>query len=199
MKKNGFTLIEVIIALALTSILLAAIFIIFSSQQKIYKTQDQIVAMQQNLRVGLDRMVRELMVAGYDSTGVTSSGIVAAYTDSIRFTANLDGDGVIDANEDIEYYLYDSGSDGDLDLGRKIGGNATVQPLAENISLDGLLFSYFTSTGLELTLTSSGLSNTDMARVRRIQISLTARTERPYQNTGNYATRTMTSNVTLRN
>ncbi len=192
-NKKGFTLAEAMVALLLSAIIIAAVYTVFATQEKIYSVQDQICEMQQNCRVGLDRMVKDLRMAGYDPSGSTTAGIVTAKANFIRIIADLDGDGIIDADEDISYYLYDSGNDNDLDLGRKIRG-ASVQPLVENISSSGLQFRYFDVSSNELSapVTTLGL-------VRKIEVCVTAQTEKPYQNTGKHLTRTLKSMVTPRN
>jgi type IV pilus assembly protein PilW len=57
-----------LVALALTGIVSAAIYKAFSSQQKVYIVQDEVVEMQQNLRAAMDILVREIRMAGYDPT-----------------------------------------------------------------------------------------------------------------------------------
>jgi prepilin-type N-terminal cleavage/methylation domain-containing protein len=64
-KKKGLTLLELLIALVLSSILIAALYRIFISQQKIYTVQNQVVDMQQNLRIAIGQMTREIRMAGY--------------------------------------------------------------------------------------------------------------------------------------
>ena len=74
-KEYGFTLIEILIAMAITGIVSTAIFSAFQSQQKSYVTQEDVVVMQQNLRVGIDMMVREIRMAGYDRQNIGQSEV----------------------------------------------------------------------------------------------------------------------------
>jgi len=196
-NQRGFTLIELMIALVLSSIVIAAVFTVFTSQEKIYNIQDQISEAQQNVRVGLDWIVKEIRMAGFDPTGSAGAGIVVADAGSIQITADLDSDGNTDeTDEDINFHLYDSGGDGDLDLGRE-SPSGNTQPVVENISNNGLKLRYFDGAGNELT--STPLSSADRAAVRTIEITLTAQTTRRNQDTGEYITRTLTSRVTPRN
>ena len=64
-NKKGMTLVELLIALVVCSILMAAMFGSFINQQKSYAVQDQVIDMQQGLRAGIDRMTREIRMAGY--------------------------------------------------------------------------------------------------------------------------------------
>ncbi len=153
-----------------------------------------VATMHQNARIGMAMMTRELRMAGYDPSGKAAAGVVAATQNFIRVTIDLNEDeDVLDANEDITYSLYDSGSDGDLDLGRKPGGGSR-DPAAENFER------------LELTYTLADGSTTaapvDVSQIRMIHLVLTARTARPdhkYPQNGGYRTYTLQSVITPRN
>lgn len=66
---KGVTLIELLIALVMSSILIAAIYRVFISQQKTYTVQEQVADMQQNVRVAISRMMSEIRVAGFGNVG----------------------------------------------------------------------------------------------------------------------------------
>jgi type IV pilus assembly protein PilW len=70
MKKDsgGFTLIELMIAIAIAAILVSAIYVSVISQQKTQFTQQLVVDMQQNARAALFLMQREIRMAGFDPT-----------------------------------------------------------------------------------------------------------------------------------
>jgi prepilin-type N-terminal cleavage/methylation domain-containing protein len=63
--NNGVTLIELLVALVLSSLLIAALYRVFISQQRIYTTQEQVVDIQQNVRVAINRMMSEITMAGF--------------------------------------------------------------------------------------------------------------------------------------
>jgi type IV pilus assembly protein PilW len=63
----GFTLIELLVAIALGLIILAGLFRTFKVQQDSYVIQDQISAMQQNLRAAMHFITQDLQMAGYYS------------------------------------------------------------------------------------------------------------------------------------
>ncbi|MEI9479160.1 MAG: prepilin-type N-terminal cleavage/methylation domain-containing protein, partial [Deltaproteobacteria bacterium] len=66
LKKNrGLTLIELMVALVISTILIAAIYRTFIRQQKTYTVQEQVVDMQQNARVSISRMMDEIRMAGF--------------------------------------------------------------------------------------------------------------------------------------
>jgi type IV pilus assembly protein PilW len=192
--KKGFTLIEMLIALAIGSLLLASLYNFYLTQKKTHDIREQIAEMQQNARVGMALMVREIRLAGYNPTGAPGVGIMAAGANTIRITMDLNEDhDTNDANEDLTYSLYDSGDDGDLDLGRKPmdGQNA---PVVENI--ESLHFVY--------TLFDGSTTSTPAApsQIRMVHVSVTARTARPdpgYATNGGYRTYTLKSVITPRN
>ena len=88
-KNKGVTLIELLIALVISSILIVALYRTFIGQQKTYIVQDQVVDMQQNVRVAINKMMREIRMAGFGSVGdVLVGGGVNGFTDVIIPNAN---------------------------------------------------------------------------------------------------------------
>ncbi len=64
MNKKGLTLIELLVVLVISSILIAGIYRTFIGQQHTYTVQEQVVDMQQNVRMAINQMVREIRMAG---------------------------------------------------------------------------------------------------------------------------------------
>jgi type IV pilus assembly protein PilW len=91
MKKNGFTLIEVVVATAISSIVMAGIFSVYWAQSKSHRQQQQIVERQQNLRAVSFLMERDIRLAGFDPTEDDIAGIIDAKVDTIEFTMNIIG------------------------------------------------------------------------------------------------------------
>ena len=73
--NRGITLIELLIALAMSSILIAAIYRVFISQQKSYVVQEQLVDMQQNMRASISRMMSEIRMSGFGSVEAVLEGV----------------------------------------------------------------------------------------------------------------------------
>jgi len=153
--NKGFSLIEVMVALAVTSILMAGIYTTYNIQQRSYKTQTMIVSVQQNLRGSLIVMEDEIRMAGYDKNvpntglfGITNVTIDGTGNGTLTFTGDFgngtEDNGILDTNETFAYSIYDSGSTevvGNLDLGRAVGGGGR-QLLAEGIQAMGFAFAY---------------------------------------------------------
>ncbi|HET7004881.1 MAG TPA: prepilin-type N-terminal cleavage/methylation domain-containing protein, partial [Candidatus Binatia bacterium] len=62
---GGFTLIELMVSIAIGLVVLASVATTFTSQTRAYSTQEQLNQMEQNLRGALDIMSREIKMAGY--------------------------------------------------------------------------------------------------------------------------------------
>jgi prepilin-type N-terminal cleavage/methylation domain-containing protein len=64
-KEKGFTLVELLIAMALALIIIGSLASSFVSQRKSYAIQEQIAEMNQNARAAMDMMSRDIMMTGY--------------------------------------------------------------------------------------------------------------------------------------
>ena len=191
---SGFTLVELLVALVISGVLMTAVYTTFQAQQNSYLVQEQVAEMQQNIRAGMDIMVSELRMAGYDvdkngdNTG--TAGITVAGADNITFTLVADTDGV-DNNSStvadepgelktIKYELYDaySATDSDHDdIGRQVGAAATTKrAVAENIEY--LEFYYKLADGTQITAPTAA----QLELIRSIQISILAITRNPDRN-----------------
>ena len=63
--ERGVSLVELLIALVLSSILIFVLYKTFIRQQKTYVVQEQVFDVQQNARAVMARMVREIRMAGF--------------------------------------------------------------------------------------------------------------------------------------
>jgi type IV pilus assembly protein PilW len=220
-KQSGFTLVELtlvelLIAMTIGLIMLAALSSTFLMQRKIYDVQEQIVELVQTTRAAMDMMTTEIRMAGYDPTGSAGAEIITASTNSIRFTMDTtggesdgidnDGDGNVDeanedefgdgdtsdSNEHITYSLYTE--DGIQKLGRKSTSTAVNQPVVEHVQ--SLEFQYWDEDGVLLATPFPA------ADVRRIEVAIKVRTAKPdadYSANNGYRTHTLTSFITPRN
>jgi len=90
-KSKGVTLIELLIALVISSILIAGIYRTFIHQQKTYATQEQVADMQQNVRVAINRMIREIRMVGFGGKNENTKGdndIITAFV-TVNGFANI--------------------------------------------------------------------------------------------------------------
>ena len=71
-KQDGFTLVELLVAVALGIIVLAVIFSTFKSQHDSYSVQGQVTMLQQNMRSALYMITQDIQMAGYYTSFVDS-------------------------------------------------------------------------------------------------------------------------------
>lgn len=198
--NNGFTLVEVLVAVAISGILITGIYSAFEVQQDSFLIQDQVAEMQQNLRAGVSFMAQEIRMAGYDPERSGTAGITTATAGTFAFTHVADNDGIDNDNADgdndsntgadepgelrtLQYDLYDAYGDGDQDLGRTVG--ATRDVIAENF--DRMEFSYL----LEDDTVTTAPTAAQLEDIRAVRIALLARTDNPardYTDTNTYTT-----------
>lgn len=91
-KHNaGFTLMEILIAMAISSIVMTGIYQAYMRQMRVSNTQNQVVDMQQNVRVAMLFMEREIRFAGFDPMTLADSGIDAATPNTITVSVDITG------------------------------------------------------------------------------------------------------------
>ncbi|OOP57814.1 MAG: hypothetical protein AYP45_01405 [Candidatus Brocadia carolinensis] len=186
--ERGFTLVELMIGLAISMILMGVAVSIFNVQRKSYSFQEQVTEMQQNVRAVMDMMVREVRMAGYDPTVAGFVGIGTNTATLMKILADLDGNGTTTggSNEEITYRYYNTNdATYPCQIKRNTGGG--FQPLAEDI--DGCTFLYYDINGIATSTASS---------IRQIQITITGRTAKADPNLG-YSYGTLTSRITPEN
>ncbi len=126
-NRSGFTLVELMITLVVGSLITLAMYSVYLSSQKRQTSQDRVVEMQQHIRSGMNFMVRELRMAGFDPQETADAGITVATSTGLTFTqdtndngtGNSPGDGdVTDSEENITYGITagaDANNDGIVD------------------------------------------------------------------------------------
>lgn len=187
-NRSGFTLVELMISLVISGIITAAIYTAYISQQQTHYAQEQVAAMQQNIRAGMDILTREIRMAGYDPSTRSGAEFTVMQPGQMSFSADLNGDGdTSDSNEtvDIGFRVADDVlRDGIPDtanttpsLGIQYSGAGGYQPAADNIQ--ALEFRYLDSTG--------GVAAAP-ADIRAVQVSILARADQPDRNFTNTST-----------
>jgi prepilin-type N-terminal cleavage/methylation domain-containing protein len=144
-SESGFTLTELLVALAIVGVVGALTASTFSSYQAGFTTQNQIATLQQDLGGALYIMEREVRMAAFDPTRSAGAGVSdLSTTVTLVFTADLDESGDINATEEITYTLFDYGDPPRSALGRRIRGGR-LELVAQFV--DRLAFEYLDVDG----------------------------------------------------
>jgi len=211
-RQDGFTLVELMVAMSIFLLILVGIFQVFEPSRNAYQVSERKLDVQQNARVAMDRMSRQLRMTGYFPENIAtppanlSNSIQVATESALSVAGDLDELGASSA--------YTFCLNGGL---RRVSGaigaagsyTCTGQLMAESVT--ALSFAYFDSANnpvpnpptAPFNLDGQGLggapSFVNVAQrsiVRRIVISVTAQETVPSQGTQTY---TLTSDVRIRN
>ena len=219
-RVRGFTLLEVLVTSALFAVVMAGVYLLYTAMQGTLTRGEMKSDLQQNARVGLDRLVQELRMAGYDPenalgqvTNQPFNEIRAAGNDCLSFVTYRKP-GATERSVRVTYNLSNT------TLRRRADGwnpvikvfsvppHSDVDPIAEAVSQ--LSFTYYDAFNrlLKPSGAASGgcpsgsmpsihlLDATQAAQVRRVGITLRTLETRPRMAAESY---TLTSHVYLRN
>ncbi len=75
---RGFTIVEVMVALVITSILLLGVINIFVASKTTYTLQNGVARLQENARYAIQVMTRSIQMAGYNTNSVLAAPFTAA-------------------------------------------------------------------------------------------------------------------------
>lgn len=192
-SHQGYTLVEVMLALGLSLFTISAVYSLYVQELKSQSVRENVLAMQQQARVVVDLVSREILMAGYDPRGVNRDTDLTNDFDGITYDpgklsikADLNGNGITsDANESIVFVL-----DAPAHVLRRNTGGGN-QPFGEDI--ESFVVDY---------LDQAGNPTSDSKAIRQVGITVTARTSKPdsqYTKNGGYRTVTFHSRITTRN
>jgi type II secretory pathway component PulJ len=182
-QQAGFTLVDILVGLAMASILMVAVVSLFTTMGRSYTTQNVAADVQEVTRAGVELMTQDIRMAGVNPRQISGVGIVAATPTSIQFTSDLNLNGAIDDTyEQISYYL-----NADRLMQQLFAGNP--MPLVENVTI--LSFDYRDENDDPVTDLVG-----DLAKIRTVIISLTV--QEPAGRAGPLS-RTYTARVRCRN
>ena len=205
LHESGFSLIELLIAIAIVGIVFAGIYSIFFTSNRTYITQEEIVDAQQRARISLEFMTRDIRMAGLDPIGNAEdtvdgdgAGFKKATASEMRFTMDLDMNGGIDTSNSIVGRILNEER-----VSYALVGSELMRGVYENtdderwdIIIDGirsLAFSYEDAAGTVIPLPVS-VNNLNRIRVINIRLICDFRDAQ-----GAIFTRTLSTTVTCRN
>lgn len=204
--EKGFTLIEILISLAIMSIVTIAIYQLYISQYKTWISQDLITEMQQNGRVAIDTMSRDYLMAGYGVdadkaveavvTTVNDNKISVRYRDPSKTLAQHPITRVMYwRGSDNVLYRYELNKDTQGELPWPVSWTVAGQPLAENVT--ALEFTYFKQDGTSFT--PDGSIGNEVTKIYRIKVSVKVRTSKKDPITKDWKYFTLSTDVRPRN
>ncbi len=203
-KRQGFTLIETLVAMFMLSITMLAFYSVYRMQTRSLKGQENRLEAQQAARAAMEFMVREIRNAAYNPTETTSGadcatwgnagapGIVEATATSIHFSYDANRDGTCSGGGTIDENIRYAAAGGDIS--READGGAAEELTDGNTTL---AMDYFDQAGNALT--SFPLGATDRNSIQRITITVTVNSQNMADNFGGAMSAQMVSNVDLRN
>ena len=223
-NSQGFTLVELLVVIAIFSIVMTGIYSIFVRSSRVYISQEQVVAAQQEARSALDILGREIRMAGFIAADNQPGGLdlitgpaypggadsaieiatvdAATRTTTLAFKADLNGDGKTDAVSYVYYHSDHATASRRQTLYREIRTYNTgwMDPVgSEQLFLENiqsLTLSYQLADGTTSTATA------DLKDIRGVVISLIAQTANavePYEGGKRVRERELQSNIQIRN
>ena len=159
---GGFTVTELVLALAIMMMVMASIVSLLISLNRVYVAQNVIAGVQQVTRAGINIMTRNIRLAGLNPLKINRIGILEASVNKIRFQHDTNGSGTIEAgqDEDSAYLL-----NGNHQLIRQKDGNSrSNKSLVDHVS--DLTFKYVDRNNLETSI---------LDEIHTVEISLTVR------------------------
>ena len=159
---GGFTVTELVLALAIMMMVMASIVSLLISLNRVYAAQSVIAGVQQVTRAGINIMTRNIRLAGLNPRKINQIGILEASVNKIRFQHDTNGSGTIETgqNEDSAYLL-----NGNHQLIRQKDGNSrSNKSLVDHVN--DLTFKYLDRDNEETSI---------LDEIRTVEISLTVR------------------------
>ena len=145
--KYGFSLLELVVGLAIASIAMLSIISVFSTLSRSYTTQTASAGLQQAARVSLDYMVQNIRMAGLNPSRLADVGIIAANAERLEFNLDRNLNGVLETvDEEHMAFSFDE-SESKILAGLYIDDedHRNWTTLVNNVS--NLTFNYFDQNG----------------------------------------------------
>ncbi len=212
-NSKGITLIELLVVLIISGIVIAAIYRLFIAQTRAYTVQDQVADVQQSVRSGMEILLRDLRMAGFDDDATPQLAIpnpVAFPLSNNSITVSYEYYDRISAQYQRHTVAYNLN-----------GTNLLRQLTVDNVSqhsetvlenVDALIFSYGVDQnddGIMDDQNGNGIIDDNdwlsaeavgTRKVVAIRVTLTARPDERFEDVRKQVSpRTLNSAITLRN
>ena len=143
-KQKGFTLVDILVGLAMASVLMVAMVSLFATMGRSYTTQNVAADVQQVTRAGIELMIQEIRMAGFDPNGGAAAAILSNFDDTSFFDDAHSGQ-VADTDATRIAFTMDSDMDGRIDNCRS-GDGSSKCPVADD-NIESELIAYQLNNG----------------------------------------------------
>jgi len=75
-KQHGFTLVELLVVMGMLALVMTAIYSLYFTHQRAAFVQEEVVELQQNLRIGAESMSRDIKMAGFLTPLITATSSI---------------------------------------------------------------------------------------------------------------------------
>jgi len=210
-QQSGFSLVELILSVAILSIVMAVIVDGIGMMQKRNAVEVNKVDLTQQAREFMDQIVNDVHQAGYpglnmfDPLTLTSAtdctldlnlacGLISVSSTAIQFEGDVDGTGV------SEVYIQLSSGSCPCKLQRgtvlkSVGGTPPFYTEVDNV-MNSAVFTAYKTDGSQLTLP---LGAGNLKNITALGITLYVKSSQPDLQTGQYPTVTMVSTAKISN
>ncbi|MDH3885436.1 MAG: hypothetical protein OET63_14550 [Desulfobacterales bacterium] len=142
--QKGFTLVDILVGLAMASVLMAATISLFTTMGRSYTTQNVAADVQQVARAGIELMIQQIRMAGFDPGGNAAAAILPNFDDTSVFDDAHNGQ-VADTDATQIAFTMDADMDGRIDNCRN--GDGTVKCPVEDDNIENELIAYRLNDG----------------------------------------------------
>ena len=142
--QKGFTLVDILVGLAMASVLMAATISLFTTMGRSYTTQNVAADVQQVARAGIELMIQQIRMAGFDPGGNAAAAILPNFDDTSVFDDAHNGQ-VADTDATQIAFTMDADMDGRIDNCRAADG--TIKCPDEDDNIENELIAYRLNDG----------------------------------------------------
>ena len=183
-KSGGFTVTELVLALAIMMMVISAMVSLLISLNGAFVVQNVTAGVQQVTRSGINIMTRSIRMAGLNPLKIKRIGIMQASVGKIRLQQDTNSSGTIEIgeNEDIAYLINDNHQL----IRQKDGNSRSNKSLIDHVN--ALTFKYFNRDNEETNI---------LDNIHTVEISLTIREPAGKEKfiSRTYATRVISRNL----
>ncbi len=148
-SDSGFTLVEMLVAVAITGLIGLSIMTLYINSSRTYDVQTQVAEAQQNVRAGIESIDWDLRMAGFDPTFNAGTTITTATKGRLGFTLDITGgesdsidndlDTIVDEADESRYADGDSNDANEtITFGFSNANDADLNGIVDDLNSDSI-------------------------------------------------------------